>query len=245
MGTSIDNVFFARSLAEQGLIPKDAFLIDLGAQEFNGGIDIFKLHDMMAEFLPAVSIDNITVRDFAKSRFSGQLFEMLGFKYLAFDVYETDSSIAFDLNHDPVPDNLMGAAHLVQNFGTTEHVFNQANCFKVIHDLTSPQGGIMWHNLPMSNFLYHGFFKYDVKFFERLLTANSYELVYLRVDQAAGTQAVPQVLYDHGLPPTEALDTGINILLRRTSSAPFKFPLDFDDSKVDVDEVLERGAARA
>jgi len=245
MGTSIDNVFFARSLAEQGLIPKDAFLIDLGAQEFNGGIDIFKLHDMMEQFLEDDRFNNLSIRDFTKLRFSGQIFELLGFKYLAMDVYESESSIIFDLNHDLVPESLKGAAHLVQNFGTTEHVFNQANCFEVIHDLTSPDGGIMWHNLPMSDFLYHGFFKYDIKFFERLLSANSYELVYLRIDQAAGSQTVPQILLEKGMPPREPLDTGINILLRRTSPAPFKFPLDFDDSKVDVDEVLEQGAVRA
>lgn len=245
MGTSIDNVYFARSLADQGLIPKDAFLIDLGAQEFNGGIDIFKLHDMMAEFLPDDRFNDLSIRDFTKLRFSGQIFELLGFKYLAMDVYESDSSIVFDLNHDAVPENLKGAAHLVQNFGTTEHVFNQANCFQVIHDLTSPDGGIMWHNLPMSDFHYHGFFKYDIKFFERLLSANNYELVFLRIDQAAGTHAVPNILFEKGLPPTEPLDTGVNILLRRTSPAPFKFPLDYDDSKVDVDELLEQGAVRA
>jgi len=245
MGTSIDNVFFARSLAEEGLIPKDAFLIDLGAQEFKGGLDIFKLRDMMAQFLVHDSFDNLSIRDFPKLRFSGQLFKMLGFKYLALDVYESDGSIVFDLNHDAVPEELKGAAHLVQNFGTTEHVFNQANCFKVIHDLTSPNGGIMWHNLPMSDFFYHGFFKYDIKFFERLLIANKYELVHLRIDQAAGSMAVPDILLEKGLPPTVPMDTGVNILLRRTSPAPFKFPLDYDDSKVDVEELLEQGAVRA
>lgn len=245
MGTSIDDVYFARSLAEQGLIPKDAFLIDLGAQEFNGGIDIFKLHDMMAQFLAEENFDKLSIRDFTKLRFSSQIFQLLGFKYLALDVYESESSIVFDLNHDAVPGELQGAGHLVQNFGTTEHVFNQANCFKVIHDMTSPDGGIMWHNLPMSDFFYHGFFKYDIKFFDRLLIANKYELVHLRIDQAAGSMAVPDILFEKGLPPTEAKDTGVNILLRRTSPAPFKFPLDYDDSKVDVEELLDQGAVRA
>jgi hypothetical protein len=245
MGTSINDVYFARSLAEQGLIPKDAFLIDLGAQEFNNGIDIFKLHDVMAEFLPAGDFKNLRISDFTQLRFSGPIFGLLGFKYLALDVYDSENSIVFDLNHDPVPENLKGAGHLIQNFGTTEHVFNQANCFRVIHDLTSPDGGIMWHALPMSDFYYHGFFKYDVKFFERLLIANNYELVYQKYSQSPGDQPIPQVLLDNGMPPVESMDTGVNILLRRTSPAPFKFPLDYDDSKVDVDELLETGAVRA
>ena len=57
--------------------------------------------------------------------------------------------------------------------------------------------------------------------------------------------AVPDILFEKGLPPTEAKDTGVNILLRRTSPAPFKFPLDYDDSKVDVEELLDQGAVRA
>ncbi|MBC8240629.1 MAG: hypothetical protein H8E30_09145 [Alphaproteobacteria bacterium] len=245
MGTSINDVFFARSLAEQGIIPKDTFLIDLGAQEFNSGIDIFKLHDLMAQFLHEDTFNDLSIRDFTKLRFSGQIFELLGFKYLALDVYESENSIVFDLNHDPVPEELKGAGHLVQNFGTTEHVFNQANCFQVIHDLTSPDGGIMWHALPMSDFYYHGFFKYDVKFFERLLIANNYELVYQKYSQSPGDQPIPQVLLDNGMPAMPSMDTGVNIMLRRTSAAPFKFPLDYDDSKVDVDELLKQGAVRA
>jgi hypothetical protein len=243
MGTNIENVFFARSLVEQGLVPKNALLVDLGAQEFNGGIDIFKLRDVLAEFLPADTLETQTIADFTRFRYSGPIFELLGFKYLALDVYEGESNVVFDLNRDSVPEHLKGAAHLVQNFGTTEHILNQLNCFEVIHELASPDGGIMWHNLPMSDFHYHGFFKYDVKFFERLLTANNYEIVHLRFDQGPGSHVVPQVLFDHGLPRIEALDTAVNIVLRRTSPAPFQIPLDYDDDKVNVQIEAQQQAA--
>ncbi len=233
MGTNIDNVHFACSLMQQGLVPKDAMLVDLGAQEFNGGIDLFQLRDLFLQFLPEADFEKLTLSELTAYRYSRPLFERLGFKYQALDVYQGEGNVVFDLNHDKVPAHLKGTAHLVQNFGTTEHILNQVNCFEVIHDLASPDGGIMWHNLPMSDFHYHGFFKYDVKFFERLLTANNYEVVHLRFDQGPGSHAVPQVLFDHGLPHTDPVDTAVNIVMRRTSPAPFRIPLDYDEDKVD------------
>jgi hypothetical protein len=44
------------------------------------------------------------------------------------------------LNHEPTPQKFVGDFDLVVNFGTTEHLLNQYNAFKVIHDATKVGG---------------------------------------------------------------------------------------------------------
>jgi hypothetical protein len=67
---------------------------------------------------------------------------------MAADVDTAPHTIRLDLNFDDVPDKHKGKYQLVTNFGTTEHVANQNQAMKIIHDLTAV-GGVMVHNLPM------------------------------------------------------------------------------------------------
>jgi SAM-dependent methyltransferase len=57
------------------------------------------------------------------------------------------------------------------NNGTTEHVFNQANCYKAIHDHTAP-GGVMIHWTPCLGWVDHGLYNVQPGFFYDLATAN-------------------------------------------------------------------------
>jgi hypothetical protein len=54
------------------------------------------------------------------------------------------------------------AFDLVINAGTTEHVSNQENAFRVIHDLTK-RGGMMNHEVPAGGMIDHGFFSYQAE----------------------------------------------------------------------------------
>jgi SAM-dependent methyltransferase len=62
---------------------------------------------------------------------------------------------------------------VVTNFGTTEHIANQLNAFKIIHDLTAP-GGIMIHAVPAQGLVNHGLLKYNPKWFWMLARSNDY-----------------------------------------------------------------------
>ena len=62
---------------------------------------------------------------------------------------------------------------MVTNFGTTEHIANQLNAFKIIHDLTAP-GGIMIHAVPAQGLVNHGLLKYNPKWFWMLARSNDY-----------------------------------------------------------------------
>jgi hypothetical protein len=70
------------------------------------------------------------------------------------------------------PPNLRGAFDLVVNIQTSEHIVNQNDCFRVMHDLLR-KGGIMHHEVPACLFG-HGLFNYSPKFFLQLMRENDY-----------------------------------------------------------------------
>jgi 2-polyprenyl-3-methyl-5-hydroxy-6-metoxy-1,4-benzoquinol methylase len=63
----------------------------------------------------------------------------LGFEHASIDIAE-NITIRLDLNNDRVPENFRGGFDLVINAGTMEHLANQENAFRAIHDLTRPGG---------------------------------------------------------------------------------------------------------
>lgn len=69
-------------------------------------------------------------------------------------------------------------AHVVTNFGTTEHILDQENVFRFIHEITMV-GGWMLHSAPSPNYPQteeHGFFRYTRRFFEELCMVNGYRV---------------------------------------------------------------------
>jgi hypothetical protein len=104
--------------------------------------------------------------------------EWLGYRYAAIDVDNSENVLELDLNFDDVPARHIGRYQLVTNYGTTEHIVNQLNAFKVIHDLTA-EGGVMIHHLPSQGMVNHGLVTYNPKFFWLLAASNRYESLYM------------------------------------------------------------------
>jgi O-methyltransferase len=102
--------------------------------------------------------------------------EWLGYRYASIDIDGSPGSIPADLNCDTVPLEHRNRYAIVTNFGTTEHVANQENAFRVIHDLTMVNG-LMIHQLPAQGFLNHGLVNYNAKFFWLLARSNGYSFV--------------------------------------------------------------------
>jgi hypothetical protein len=105
---------------------------------------------------------------------SRHLHEKLGFKYTCVDIDGNFGSLTYDINFDSVPPEHRAKYGLTTNHGTTEHLLNQYNAFKMIHDFTAP-GGLMLHALPFTVHLEHGFFNYQPNLFEALARFNSYK----------------------------------------------------------------------
>jgi hypothetical protein len=119
----------------------------------------------------------------------GEILSRVGADYLAYDIFEADRTAIFDLNRDAVPQEARGSFDLVLNCGTTEHVLNQFNAFRVIHDACRT-GGVMYHNLPMTGYLDHGYFCYNPRLFFELAAANRYTVHTLGFGGPGGGESV-------------------------------------------------------
>jgi len=102
------------------------------------------------------------------------LYRHLGCKtYTSFDLFDS-RSVNVDLNDPPSgrPD-----FDIVTNFGTSEHVVNQASVFRFMHELTAVNG-VMLHSIPAAGGRDHGFFNYHPGLFFDLAAANRYEVLH-------------------------------------------------------------------
>lgn len=108
--------------------------------------------------------------------FVGELLEKAGMQYHAIDIADGYRTTILDLNHQPAPPHFIGAYDLVLNFGTTEHLLNQYNAFKVMHDSTKV-GGYIVNTLPCIGYFDHGYITYTPRCMFDLAGYNEYELI--------------------------------------------------------------------
>ena len=228
----------ACSLRDLGLAPTNPTLFEIGAQEVR---EEFTLDELKALFEEFGNGHNPTLReyfDMCQAPTPRKLFSSLGFEYHCFDIYEGPGITLVDLNRDSVPDEFRGRADIVTNFGTTEHILNQLNCFQFTHDLTAV-GGLQWHSVPMSDHFTHGFFKYDCGFFMSLAQANNYHIKYLRFHNVEGEFPIPELMLENGFPPIESRRSSQTVMLQKQEDRPFQIPLDLDVNQGISPKLLE------
>jgi hypothetical protein len=176
---------------------------------------------------------------------------LCGLDYLAYDIFAGQKIRIFDLNLDAVPEHHCGRFDCVFNFGTTEHVFNQYNAFKVIHDLTRV-GGHMFHQVPTTGYINHGYWVYSPRIFLELSRANNYEVKAFWITGPQGTSQIanearaPELVWDDALPENGQLwwqqnpipNGLINALLQKTTDEKFRLVLDTTTSNRAPDSAL-------
>jgi hypothetical protein len=225
-------------LVENGQLPKRTAVADLGAQQLGRTF-----------FAAPEAIKRIGAFFGATSRFEGPLpgpgeempviptrkfWTWLGCSYAAIDIDGSPGVLPLDLNYDDVPADFVGKYQFVTNYGTSEHVANQLNVFKIIHDLAAP-GGIMAHTLPAQGLVNHGLVNYNPKFFWMLARSNGYE--WLHIDFAGHQQfPVPPNVIEHVslfMPDvaarekdTRLTDASVVVILKKVFDIPFVPPLD-------------------
>lgn len=111
------------------------------------------------------------------------------------------ATILADLNC-PLPSP--GEFDLVTDFGTSEHVFDQAQCWRTKHQLTKV-GGYMAGEHPYIGYPSHGFYSMHPCLFHDLARANSYTIEFL----------------DEPRMPRGLL---VRYILRRNNGEPFRVP---------------------
>lgn len=173
-------------LKRSGRIDGAARVVEIGSQQLDD--EFLQSDDLLSEAYSLfgrprahlgepVGRENFT----EKAPPAAAFWSSLGFEYFAIDYGGHRNSVALDLNRDAVPANLKGSFDLVVNAGTTEHIANQDNAFRVIHDLAR-RGGVMLHEVPAGGMINHGFFNYHPRFFQNLAAFNLYEVVRLAVN---------------------------------------------------------------
>ena len=102
--------------------------------------------------------------------FLSEVMELTNVNYVSFDVVSSRVARRFDLNYHSLAASKRNSFDLVVNFGTTEHIVNQFNAFKVIHEATKP-GGYMFHQVPSTGYLTHGYFEYNALTLQRYISS--------------------------------------------------------------------------
>ena len=247
------------NLKNKGYLENGSRVIEIGAQQLHNSFlrEVGKVNDLGALFgvktpfkrleptassiahgeLEALGSDAPFARDF---------YTWLGFEYAAVDIDGSPNSLPLDLNYDSAPWDAIGKYNLVTNFGTTEHVANQINAFKLIHELAAPNG-IMVHELPAQGYLNHGLVNYNPKFFWMLARSNGYELIHMDFNWSGVDYLLPQNILDYisqfvdtnNRPPYKTADAGILVIIRKVFDTPFVAPLDVPTGTKAPNKALE------
>lgn len=181
----------------------------------------------------------------------GEFLSLCALEYTALDIFEAPGATIFDLNFESVGEAQRGRYDAVLNFGTTEHVFNQFNCFKVVHESARP-GAYMFHQVPCSGYLDHGYWVYSPRLFVELAEANDYELCDLWCSGPQGRYRLLDradyhpALTDPSRPEnavsvwrqTDLVDGLVNALFRKRTDAPFRLGLDATTSAGGLDSAV-------
>ena len=224
---------YSRLFNDGYLCPGD-HIMDIGCQVF----ECKGSEDRVKEFIRKIDskcrLDKKFIFDLSDKGPAGRLWELLGYHYHCLDMQGGYNACQIDLNFDCCPDEFLHGFRLVSNLGTTEHIINQVNCFKLIHDMTQT-GGVMFHLLPLGSNFSHGFISYTPRFFWELAKINCYRMIDFMFCQAE-SKLLP-------MEPLNQLNTGkyfgsnqlraasINegtafLILQKENDYPFLYPYD-------------------
>lgn len=108
----------------------------------------------------------------AKEVYAGRGVEV----HVSIDLNAKDGALPLDLD-EPLPEHFDGVFDVVTNYGTAEHVNNQYQVFKTIHD-SCRRGGLMIHGFPLQGtFLGHCRYYYPEEFVKKLAGYCMYNVV--------------------------------------------------------------------
>lgn len=154
--------------------------------------------------------------------------------YESIDANGKNGAHSFDLNYlINIKYGYNKQFDLVTNFGTTEHVFNQATAFENIHHLTK-KGGIMIGVVPAQGAINHGYFNYHPQFFKELAAHNKYEVLdvsYTIINKRIYTKfpfpvcdEFYRMAYKHYLSSPQETEEQVSYAFRKIFEDDFVFP---------------------
>jgi len=262
MGIGATDLRLLMTLKAQGYIPQGSSVIEIGAQQLADSFlacrqeleamgKLFGIEQpcpLLQQLAPTLRVEGLKPLD-PDAPWARQFWTWLELSYAAIDIDGSPGSIAMDLNYDDVPAALLGKYQLVTNFGTTEHVANQLNAFKIIHDLTDI-GGVMIHNVPAQGMFNHGLVNYSPKFFWLLSRSNGYRWLHMDFTHSGDARGLPSDMtqYIAGFVPNfversnnyHAVDCGLIAIMQKVYDIPYVAPLDVNTGTHSDNETLRQ-----
>jgi hypothetical protein len=258
-----DLVLLARLRAE-GYVPDKSSVIEIGAQQLGDGLlnssaDLASIGQLFGAELPCPLPPPLIPPSEGRASVNGldraaplarQFWTWLGLSYAAIDIDGSPDSISLDLNYDAVPAEHRHKYQVVTNYGTTEHIANQLNAFKVIHDLTDV-GGIMIHNVPAQGMFNHGLINYNPKFFWMLARSNDYRWLHMDLSHSRSPEQLPRNIvecitafvpdFEERMRGYGAEDCGISVVMQKVLDIDYVAPLDVTTgTRTDIKALAER-----
>lgn len=215
-------------LHDRGLLGESEVACDFGSMEFDSwgpaGNPVFEaLFRTRGLDVPQTFYDRETARMYGTA---GDYWRALGWEHTSYDIDGRFGSVVCDLNVDELPASEHGKYTLTMNGGTGEHVFNQYNFFRQVHNVTKV-GGLMFHIVPFHLAQFHGFFQYSPVLFHSLAQYNGYDVL--------GLWQVGKPLYAE-YRPAHARPQGRRVnmiaLMRRLREEEFVVPLQVNEPMV-------------
>ena len=236
MGMGISDLEYLISLKERGFLAELSCICDIGATQLYLEKSTAYLSFFINKFAKDKCLHQLPNSELTKIANLGhakKMWEHMGYDYICVDTSSEVDALNLDLNFDEVPINRRASAQLVMNMGTTEHVANQIQAFKIIHDLTAVDG-LMYHNVPFQGYQTHGLVNYTPKFFWMLCRSNEYEFLDFSVQHSELKENIhPDIVLSikqtgNKVPDGKFVATtaGIRTLLRKKKNAGFVPPFD-------------------
>ncbi len=111
-----------------------------------------------------------------KNEVAKEIYLSLGVEHISIDINCEDGALPIDLDK-PVPFIFLGQFDVITNYGTIDHVNNQYQVFKNVHDMCK-KGGIMIHAFPLKgHWPKHCRYYYSEVFVKGLANACNYRII--------------------------------------------------------------------
>lgn len=247
MGYSVNTLTLLQTMHSKGLLSDVRRVIDLGSQEMHFAARDAASHPyremirQTIELLGGQKIRDDELDAISNRAPTSDFYKLIGWEHKALDA-DGWYGDPFDLNLDTAQDDDRGAYCLCMNFGTTEHLIDQNNAFRVVHDIVRP-GGMMLHSAPFLGMVDHGFFSYHPNFFSALAHFNSYELLGLWISVTGSSVLLPwndEIAKCLKMPADIHDGATIICLLKKQGDLPFCSPFQAGYEQAQAKENLAR-----